>query len=76
MIAIIAVRPNVILGRQDLSSPQIKSYVFLFWDNMTSYGKNYSISLAFELRSKEICAKAKKQIEQLMMKNDITNPAV
>jgi hypothetical protein len=31
MIAVVAVRPNVILGRQHLFSPQIKPFIFIFW---------------------------------------------
>jgi hypothetical protein len=32
MIAFIAVRPNVIVGQQHLSSPQIESSIF--WENI------------------------------------------
>jgi hypothetical protein len=35
MIAIVAVRPNAILGRQSLFSPQIEPFLFVFWQNMT-----------------------------------------
>jgi hypothetical protein len=31
MFAIIAVRPNVILGQQYLFSPQIEPSIFIFW---------------------------------------------
>jgi hypothetical protein len=46
MIAIVAVRPNVILGRQYLFSPQIEPSIFIFWENMTYCSK----SIPFLLR--------------------------
>jgi hypothetical protein len=39
MIAIVAVRPNVLLGRQYLFCPQIKPFIFIFWENMTYCSK-------------------------------------
>jgi hypothetical protein len=34
MITIVAVQPNVIVGRQYLFSPQIEPSIFIFWENM------------------------------------------
>jgi hypothetical protein len=59
MIAIVVVRPNVILGRQDLFSPQIELSVCLFWENMTYYRKNYPFSPTFKLCSNKLFAKGK-----------------
>jgi hypothetical protein len=55
MTAIVAVRPNVILGRQYLFSPQIEPPVF--GQNTTDYSKKYSLSTAFKLRFNEIFTK-------------------
>jgi hypothetical protein len=60
MIAIVAVRPNVILDRQYLLSPQTEPSVFIFWENMTYCSKKYSF-IAFQLCLKEIFAKSRKQ---------------
>jgi hypothetical protein len=39
MIALVAVRPNIIVDRQYLSSPQIEPFIFIFCENMTYYSK-------------------------------------
>jgi hypothetical protein len=59
MIAIVAVRPNVILGRRHLFSPQREPSVFFFWQNMAYCRKKCPFSTAFKLRFKEIFAKGK-----------------
>jgi hypothetical protein len=59
MIAIVAVRLNVILGRQYLFSPQMEPSIFIFWENMTDCRKNYPFSTVFKLCFKEMFAKGK-----------------
>jgi hypothetical protein len=59
MIAIIAVRPNVIRGRQYLFSPQIEPPVFIFWQNMIYCSKKYLFPIAFKLCFKDIFGKGK-----------------
>jgi hypothetical protein len=49
MIAIVTVRPNLILGRQYLFSPHIGPSLFIFWENMTCYSKKYPFSIALNL---------------------------
>jgi hypothetical protein len=59
MIAIVALRPNVILSRQCLFSPQTEPPLFIFWANMTNYSKKYPFATAFKFGLKEIFAKGK-----------------
>jgi hypothetical protein len=59
MAAIVAVRVNVIFGRQYLFSRQIEPSIFIFWENMTDFSIKYPFSIAFQ---KDIC-KRKKQFE-------------
>jgi hypothetical protein len=46
MIAIVAVQPNVILGRQYVLSQQIEPDVFALWQNITYSGKNIPFLLS------------------------------
>jgi hypothetical protein len=57
IIVIVAVRPNLILGRQHHLSPQIESSVFIFWRNMIYYSENYPFSIAFTSCFQEMFAK-------------------
>jgi hypothetical protein len=59
MIAVVAVRPNVILGQQYLSSPQIEPSIFVFWENLTYCSKKYSFSISFKLYQTRRFAKGK-----------------
>jgi hypothetical protein len=40
MIAIVAVQPNILLGRQYLLSPPIEASILIFWQTMTYCGKS------------------------------------
>jgi hypothetical protein len=57
MIVIVAVRPNVILGRHYLFSRQIEPSVLILWQNMRYCSNNYPFSTAFKLCFREIFAK-------------------
>jgi hypothetical protein len=59
MIAIGAVRPNVILDRQHRFSPQIEPYIFFCGQNMTYCNAKHPFSVAFQFHAKEIFTKAK-----------------
>jgi hypothetical protein len=59
MIAIVAVRLNVILGRQYPFAPQIEPSVLIFWENMTYCSKKHLFSITFKLYFKEVFAKGK-----------------
>jgi hypothetical protein len=59
MTAVVAVRPNVILGRQYLLSPQIEPSIFIFWENIPSYSQKYLFSIEFQSALTEIFAKGK-----------------
>jgi hypothetical protein len=52
VIGLVAVQPDVILGRQFLFSPQIESYVFIFCKNMTYCNKSipFLLPLNYVLR--------------------------
>jgi hypothetical protein len=56
---IVAVRPNVILGREYLFSLRIEASVFFFWKTMPYYNKKYRFSTALKLCLKEIFTKRK-----------------
>jgi hypothetical protein len=58
-IGIVAVQPNVILGRQYLLSPQMELFIFIFWENMAYCIKKYPFSPAFKLGFKKIFVKRK-----------------
>jgi hypothetical protein len=64
MIAIVTVRPNVILCREYPVSPQIAPSVFIAWENMTYWSKTCPISITFKLWFEHIFAK---QIEQFLI---------
>jgi hypothetical protein len=57
MIVVVAVQPNVILGRQYTFAPQTEPSIFIFWHNMTCCSKTYRFSTALKLPFKEIFAK-------------------
>jgi hypothetical protein len=66
MIAVIAVRPNVILSRRYPFSPQIEPCVFIFEQNIGYCGKNNVFSIAFECVLKRYLQK-EKQVEQFLI---------
>jgi hypothetical protein len=59
MIAIVAVRSNVILGRPIFFSPQIEPSIVIFWENMTDCSIRYPFSTEFKLCLKETFTKGK-----------------
>jgi hypothetical protein len=59
MTNVVAVRLKVILVPQYRFSPQMESFVFIFWQNMTYYSKKHPFSIACQLYFKEIFAKGK-----------------
>jgi hypothetical protein len=74
MIAIVGVRPNVILGRQYLFSPQTEPSVFMFWENMTYCSKKNPFAPAFKLRLKEIFATGTNRSSNFLSKQPAIGP--
>jgi hypothetical protein len=67
MISVVAVRPNVILGRHYPFSPQIELSIFIFSQNIIDWSKTHPFSIAFKLCFKDMFAKGK-YVEQLLIK--------
>jgi hypothetical protein len=73
MIAIVAVQPNLILGRQYLFAPQIEPSVVICWQNMTYWSKRCPFSFALKLRFKEIFTKEKNRPSKFLWRQPLVN---
>jgi hypothetical protein len=66
MITVVAVRPNVILCRQYLFSPQIAPSIIIVWQNITYCSKKWPFSIKFQFAFAEIFIKGKNRSNNLL----------